>query len=59
MILILALMNFACAAVQVSAALAPRGDVDGRWSLHVVTVDEDESDRVTRIWIATPYYGGE
>ena len=25
---------------------------DERWSIHVVTVDEDGTDRVTRIWMA-------
>jgi hypothetical protein len=27
-------------------------EIDDRWSLHVVTVDSDGDERVTRIWIA-------
>ena len=27
---------------------------DERWSIHVVTVDKDGADRVTRLWMAVP-----
>jgi hypothetical protein len=51
--LLVALMNFGCTTVPVSNGMPPSAEVDDRWSLQVVTIDEDGSDRVTRIWIAT------
>ena len=44
----------ACAGTPIPLATdaAPQAAVEENWSLHVVTVDADGSDRVTRIWIA-------
>lgn len=44
----------ACAGTPIPLATdtAPQAALDENWSIHVVTVDADGDDRVTRIWIA-------
>ena len=42
----------ACASTPVSTSPLDWAEADERWSIHVVTVDPDGNDRVTRIWMA-------
>jgi hypothetical protein len=44
----------ACASGPIPVAQEPIdwNATDDRWSLHIVTLDPDESERVTRIWLA-------
>ncbi len=46
--------GLACASGPVPVAQEPIDwrAVDDRWSLHIVTVDPDGDERVTRIWVA-------
>ncbi len=46
--------GLACVTGAVSVAQEPIDwrAADGRWSLHIVTVDPDGDERVTRIWLA-------
>ena len=46
--------GLACASGPVSVAKGPInwGDATDRWSLHIITVDVDGDERVTRIWLA-------
>ena len=56
---IVLLIGLACASGSVPVAKAPIDweAASDRWSLHIVTVDPDGDDRVTRIWLAL--VGGE
>ena len=47
-----ALLGTACATVPVSEEAIDWKAVDSRWSVHVVTVDPDGDERVTRVWLA-------
>jgi hypothetical protein len=50
---ILMLFALACASTpQVADRSIDWGATDAYWSLHVVTIDPDGSERVTRIWLA-------
>ena len=46
--------TLACVGGTVPVAQAPINwqEADDRWSLHIVTVDPDGDERVTRIWLA-------
>ena len=46
-------LMLSCASGPVPVATGPvdLAQIDDRWSLHVVTVDPDGDERVTRIWI--------
>jgi hypothetical protein len=46
------LVPLACASTPVSTSPLDWAEADERWSIHVVTVDPDGNDRVTRIWMA-------
>ncbi|MDE0887046.1 MAG: DUF2255 family protein [Myxococcota bacterium] len=48
------LLTLSCASGSIPVASGPVAPetIDERWSLHVVTVDADGDERVTRIWIA-------
>jgi hypothetical protein len=51
---ILLLLGLACASAPPPIAEAPIDweSLDEHWSLHIVTVDPDGDERVTRIWLA-------
>ena len=53
-VLILCLVSVGCAStpIALSPNSVPPETIDDRWSLHVVTIDPDGGERVTRIWIA-------
>jgi hypothetical protein len=46
------LVPLACASVPISTSPLDWAEADESWSIHVVTVDPDGNDRVTRIWMA-------
>ena len=48
------LLSLSCASAgtPVAADAIDRAEVDDAWSLHVVTLDPNGDERVTRIWIA-------
>ncbi len=45
--------GLACASAPVSREPIDWSAADERWSLHIVTVDPDGDERVTRIWLAS------
>ena len=47
-----ALLACAIGNTEVAPAALDWDAADERWTIHVVTVDEDGADRVTRIWMA-------
>ena len=51
---IVSLIGLACATATIPIATTPvdLAAIEDRWSLHVVTLDPDGDERVTRIWIA-------
>jgi hypothetical protein len=51
-ILFVALFSSACGSVPVAPEPIDWRAADDRWSLHIVTVDPDGDERVTRIWLA-------
>ena len=51
-IALVALLGTACATVPVSEEALDWKAADSRWSVHVVTVDPDGDERVTRVWLA-------
>ncbi len=52
-VLIACLMSLSCASASIPLAQGPAdwASIEDAWSLHVVTLDPDGEERVTRIWI--------
>lgn len=48
------LSMFSCVSgpIPIASDAVDPAEIDARWSLHVVTLDPDGDERVTRIWIA-------
>ena len=51
-LLLLCLTCLACTSIPVSTEAPDLTAIDDKWSIHVVTLDSDGNERVTRIWIA-------
>ena len=51
-ILFVAFVSFSCGSVPLAPEPIDWREADDRWSLHIVTLDADGDERVTRIWLA-------
>jgi hypothetical protein len=50
---ILLIACLACASARISTDPIDWRSTDEQWSSHIVTIDPDGSERVTRVWLAT------
>jgi hypothetical protein len=53
LILLIALSSAACGSVPMATKPIDWQAADEHWSLHIVTLDPDGDERVTRIWLAS------